>query len=87
MDDRALGSVQSGRAAAPNGSSHNGSHVAPARAVQPVHEELEPVPAGASQQSSSADGSGGPAVQPVQRPPHAVTFDDADDLDVPDFLK
>ena len=35
---------------------------------------------------SSADGPR-PAVQPVQKPPHTVTFDDADDLDVPDFLK
>jgi len=29
----------------------------------------------------------GQSNQPGQRPPHAVTFDDSDDLDVPDFLK
>jgi len=26
-------------------------------------------------------------VEPVNRPPRTVTFDDSDDLDVPDFLK
>ena len=26
-------------------------------------------------------------VQPVQAPPRTVTFDESDDLDVPDFLK
>jgi cell division protein FtsZ len=89
-DDRALGTIQSGRSAATNGatngSSTNGSHAAPAQprpAVQPVREE--PVPIGVAN-GSSGDGSR-PAVQPVQKPPHTVTFDDADDLDVPDFLK
>jgi len=51
--------------------------------VQPVREE--PVPAGVPN-GSAADGPR-TAVQPVQKPPHTVTFDDADDLDVPDFLK
>ena len=89
-DDRALGTIQTGRSAATNGatngSSTNGSHSAPAQprpTVQPVREE--PVPAGVPN-GSSADGPR-PAVQPVQKPPHTVTFDDADDLDVPDFLK
>ncbi|HEY7988163.1 MAG TPA: cell division protein FtsZ [Lapillicoccus sp.] len=89
-DDRALGTIQTGRSAATNGatngSSTNGSHSAPAQprpAVQPVRED--PVPAGVPN-GSSADGPR-PAVQPIQKPPHTVTFDDADDLDVPDFLK
>ncbi len=46
------------------------------------------MPAGAPAGSGGGgEGSPAAAVQPVQRPPHAVTFDDADDLDVPDFLK
>ena len=89
-DDRALGTIQTGRSAATNvatnGSSTNGSHSAPAQprpAVQPVREDL--LPAGVSS-GSSAEGPR-PAGQPLQNPPDTVTFDDADDLDVPDFLK
>jgi hypothetical protein len=33
-----------------------------------------------------ANGASHPVTE-VQRPPRTVTFDDADDLDVPDFLK
>ena len=55
------------------------------RPAQPVREEAEPVPAGVPN-GSAAEGQR-PALQPVQKPPHTVTFDDADDLDVPDFLK
>ncbi|MEP6651252.1 MAG: cell division protein FtsZ, partial [Lapillicoccus sp.] len=99
-DDRALGSIQSGRPAASNGAatngaatneaSTNGSHASPVPsrpAGQPVREEGERVPVPAPVGSGAAEASAKPAVQPVQRPPHSVTFDDADDLDVPDFLK
>ena len=83
--DAALGSIQSGRTAT-NGSPTNGhSAPAPVRPAQPVREEAEPVPAGVPN-GSAAEGQR-PALQPVQKPPHTVTFDDADDLDVPDFLK
>ena len=56
----------------------------PRPTVQPRPAE-EPVPAGGPD-GSSAEGPR-TAVQPVQSPPRTVTFDDADDLDVPDFLK
>ena len=84
--DGALGSIQTGRTAT-NGSATNGAHSspAPARPVQPAREEAEPVPAGAP--NGSATEGQKPALQPLQKPPHTVTFDDADDLDVPDFLK
>ena len=52
----------------------------------PAGPRAEPVPAGGAQRVRGRAGRGPPA-QPVQRPPHTVTFDDADDLDVPDFLK
>ncbi len=70
-------------------------------AVQPVRHEPDPVPAAAPAGSGAGAGAGNgggvgngaaeaaprPVFQPAQRPPQTVTFDDADDLDVPDFLK
>ena len=89
-DDRALGNIQSNRSPERNGST-NGSYAAsipPRTPVQPSREDAEPVPVGApAGPGGGGEGSSGPALQPVQRPPHAVTFDDAEDLDVPDFLK
>ena len=90
-EDRGLGAVQNARPAT-NGAQTNGSHASPVThrpTVQPVREEPEPVPAAAPVGSGSgaAEASPRPAAQPLQRPPHTVTFDDADDLDVPDFLK
>nr|WP_223128905.1 cell division protein FtsZ [Terrabacter sp. MAHUQ-38] len=41
--------------------------------AQPVHQAQHHAPT--------------PAAQPVQQPPRQVTFDEGDDLDVPDFLK
>ncbi|HEY6740847.1 MAG TPA: cell division protein FtsZ [Lapillicoccus sp.] len=78
--------------ASTNGASTNGAHPSPASpqpAVQPVRHQPDPVPAAAPVGSGAGAGETGPrpAIQPAQRPPHAVTFDDADDLDVPDFLK
>jgi cell division protein FtsZ len=90
-DDRALGSVQGSRPAATNGAATNGSHASPVRPTPaPVREDAEPVRATVPSGAESAETETRPAVQPVQpvqRPPHTVTFDDADDLDVPDFLK
>ncbi len=51
---------------------------------EPVREE--PAPAGVRQRVLGRRAARRPS-QPVQKPPHTVTFDDADDLDVPDFLK
>ena len=77
------------------GASTNGAHPSPVgqgptvQPVQPVRHEPDPVPAPAPAGSGAGAGEGAPrpVFQPTQRPPHTVTFDDADDLDVPDFLK
>ncbi|NUO35580.1 MAG: cell division protein FtsZ [Dermatophilaceae bacterium] len=49
-------------------------------AVQPQHQQHQP------QQHQPQQQRHAPA-QPVQQPPRQVTFDEGDDLDVPDFLK
>ncbi|MDF2092473.1 cell division protein FtsZ [Knoellia sp. 3-2P3] len=62
---------------------------APQQVPQPVQHsngQAQPVP------GNGQAGHPAPAVQPAQqeqaaRPPRTVTFDDADELDVPDFLK
>jgi cell division protein FtsZ len=78
--------------ASTNGTSTNGAHPSPGfpqPSVQPVRHEPDPVPAAAPVGSGGGAAETGPrpVIQPAQRPPHTVTFDDADDLDVPDFLK
>jgi cell division protein FtsZ len=91
-DDRALGQV-AGSTQRPN------TPPAPAqqpRIGQPVAPQVRPTPAPANGQTPAAhvNPSGGqpPAAaqqtqDPAARPPRTVTFDDNDDLDVPDFLK
>jgi cell division protein FtsZ len=102
-EERSLSGFQSAPSSRPatsngastNGVSTNGAHPSPAgpraavQPVQPVRHEPDPVPAAAPAGSGAGAAEAGPrpAVQPVHRPPHTVTFDDADDLDVPDFLK
>jgi cell division protein FtsZ len=102
-EERSLSGFQSAPSSRPansngastNGVSSNGAHPSPAgprpavQPVQPVRHEPDPVPAPAPAGSwaGAAEAGPRPAVQPVHRPPHTVTFDDADDLDVPDFLK
>jgi cell division protein FtsZ len=102
-EERSLSGFQSASSTRPatsngastNGRSTNGAHPSPAgprpavQPVQPVRHEPDPVPAAAPAGSGAGAAEAGPrpAVQPVHRPPHTVTFDDADDLDVPDFLK
>ena len=75
--------------------------VQPAQQVKPaVHPAQVPVGTAAPAGESSGHGAQAPAVHPqpqepvpvpvsvaVARPPRTVTFDDNDDLDVPDFLK
>jgi cell division protein FtsZ len=58
----------------------------------PVHHQQQPAqqlptqqPAAPAQQPQHH--APAPAAQPVQQPPRQVTFDEGDDLDVPDFLK
>jgi cell division protein FtsZ len=102
-EERSLSGFQSASSTRPansngastNGVSTNGAHPSPAgprpavQPVQPVRHEPDPVPAAAPAGSGAGAAEAGPrpVVQPVHRPPHTVTFDDADDLDVPDFLK
>jgi cell division protein FtsZ len=102
-EERSLSGFQSAPSSRPansngastNGVSSNGAHPSPAgprpavQPVQPVRHEPDPAPAPAPAGSwaGAAEAGPRPAVQPVHRPPHTVTFDDADDLDVPDFLK
>jgi cell division protein FtsZ len=82
-DDRALGSVQ-GRsapaAAAPV--------AAPAAQRQPAA-PVETAPQEGAVMTEHAQAPVEPVrpAQPVQAPPRTVTFDENDDLDVPDFLK
>jgi cell division protein FtsZ len=55
----------------------------PAPATQPAREPVrEPVPS-----SRGVDAPAKPAREEAGRPPRTVTFEDGDDLDVPDFLK
>jgi cell division protein FtsZ len=97
-EERSLSGLQSAASSRPatsngastNGASTNGSRPSPAGprpTEQPVRHEPDPVPAAAPAGAGAAEAAPRPVFQPAQRPPHTVTFDDADDLDVPDFLK
>jgi cell division protein FtsZ len=88
-EDRGLGAVQNARPST-NGAATNGAPTSPVThrsTVPPVREEPVPAAAPVGSGSGADEASTRPAAQPLQRPPHTVTFDDADDLDVPDFLK
>jgi cell division protein FtsZ len=61
---------------------------------QPVHAAQQPVHAQQHQDGYASASEPAPAPRPapvqqppVQQPPRQVTFDESDDLDVPDFLK
>ena len=93
-DDRALGQV-AGSTQRPTATP---APTQQARVVQPVQQVHPiPVPVGAAIPAAQAPSNGGQpaaasqhAQEPaaaVARPPRTVTFDDSDDLDVPDFLK
>jgi cell division protein FtsZ len=102
-DDRALGQVAGSmqRPTATPAPSQQPRVVQPAQQVKPViHPTQAPVgtqvPLSASSPTAAAPANGGqapvahpqdPVPVPVARPPRTVTFDDNDDLDVPDFLK
>ncbi|WP_330472976.1 cell division protein FtsZ [Terrabacter sp. C0L_2] len=71
-------------------------HAAPVQQHQPQqHQQHQPQgqqlptqqPATAPAQQQPQHHAPAPAAQPVQQPPRQVTFDEGDDLDVPDFLK
>jgi cell division protein FtsZ len=97
-DDRALGQVAGStqRPTATVAPTQQARVVPPAQQVQPQVHRVQ-VPVGAQTPAAQAPANGGqhatvpqqghePAVA-VARPPRTVTFDDGDDLDVPDFLK
>ncbi len=89
QDDRALGSVQ-GRpqpASATPAAGSSRPEPAPPREAAPSGTPLPPRSADPAGQGAGQGAAQPQPAQPVQRPPHAVTFDDGDDLDVPDFLK
>ncbi len=63
---------------------HSAPQQYPAPQQSPAGAPPEPVPANEPVHAAAAQPSGG---QEQARPPRTVTFDDHDDLDVPDFLK
>jgi cell division protein FtsZ len=94
-NDRAIGQIQGSQrpaAAAP---------AQPAQQPAPTPRPTQPVPAASPVPNSDGHGGQGaptPSREPAQsepvaprepagRPPRTVTFDESDDLDVPDFLK
>jgi len=99
-DDRALGQVmgrpqqaQQQRAAspAPQQSQPAHSNGAPQPVAQQAHQlpTQQSTPQSTQQAAQQQPQHHAPvsAAQPVQQPPRQVTFDEGDDLDVPDFLK
>ncbi len=81
-DDRALGTV------------HAGTRQAPSAPAQPATPRPAVEPGAAAPAPSADQPSAAQPAQPqpaqaasTQQPPRTVTFDDGDDLDVPDFLK
>ncbi len=81
---------------------HNPQHQAPASpaghqqpAERPAPAQASPVPGPVHSEDGSGHRQGVPAqapaerpqVEPASRPPRTVTFDESDELDVPDFLK
>jgi len=71
--------------AAPQQAAHQQAQPAPVHHQQPAQQLPTQQPAAPAQQPQHH--APAPAAQPVQQPPRQVTFDDGDDLDVPDFLK
>ena len=68
--------------AQPQHSNGAAQQAAPAHQSQPGQQLPTQQPAAPAQPQQPS-----PAAQPVQQPPRQVTFDEGDDLDVPDFLK
>ncbi|WP_270888981.1 cell division protein FtsZ [Pedococcus sp. 5OH_020] len=96
-NDRAIGQIQGSQRQAPAAAAQ--SQAAPLRQPVPAHAgapshspSAEPAPAYAMRQDDAAVSTSGqspvePVAPGVGRPPRTVTFDESDDLDVPDFLK
>ena len=94
-DGRALGSIQSRTTSpAPTSATQGGSSLNTAPATRPdAADNATSSPSTAAPTAGSAEtqpphaGEPGAPAQPRQVPPRTVTFEDGDDLDVPDFLK
>ena len=94
-DGRALGSIQSRTTSpAPTSATQGGSSLNTAPATRPdAADNATSSPSTAAPAAGSAEtqpphaGEPGARAQPRQVPPRTVTFEDGDDLDVPDFLK
>ncbi|KRC84699.1 cell division protein FtsZ [Terrabacter sp. Root85] len=71
--------------AAPQQAAPQQAQAAPVHHQQPAQQLPTQQPAAPAQQPQHH--APAPAAQPVQQPPRQVTFDEGDDLDVPDFLK
>ena len=91
-NEGALGTIQSGGrpataapAAAPSPAPrHESATPSGGASTSPTFTPSVPAPSPAPASPASQPN---PSVQPTQTPPRSVTFDDGDDLDVPDFLK
>ncbi|KRF44635.1 cell division protein FtsZ [Terrabacter sp. Soil811] len=70
---------------APQQAAPQQAQAAPVHHQQPAQQLPTQQPAAPAQQPQHH--APAPAAQPVQQPPRQVTFDEGDDLDVPDFLK
>ncbi|KRF29554.1 cell division protein FtsZ [Phycicoccus sp. Soil802] len=95
-NDRAIGQIQGSQRAA----QETAGHSTPAAAAAPAPAAPAAAPQAASQPAAPAPVEDGPVTrsqpngvepvmprEPAGRPPRTVTFDEGDDLDVPDFLK
>ena len=85
-DDRALGQVQSGGQSRQAPTQQRPAPQAPAQPQQQAV-PAQQRPAQAQPQQQAAPAQQAPAQPKQATPPRQVTFDDGDDLDVPDFLK
>jgi cell division protein FtsZ len=98
-DDRALGQVAGStqRSTMTPGAAQQSRVVQPSQVKPPVFHPVQ-VPGGTQTSAGQTPGNGAqpavvhpqtpePVAVAVARPPRTVTFDDNDDLDVPDFLK
>ncbi len=73
--------------AAPQQAAPQQAQAAPVHHQQPAQQLPTQQPATPVHQQQPQHHVPAPAAQPVQQPPRQVTFDEGDDLDVPDFLK
>ncbi|WP_406830342.1 cell division protein FtsZ [Pedococcus sp. KACC 23699] len=88
-NDRAIGQVQGTSRPAPQSAPAAQPTQAPAPQAQPQAQPHREQPNPMFQPSQPAVPAQEPAAprEPAGRPPRTVTFDESDDLDVPDFLK